>query len=189
MLPYLLVIAGGYLIGQSTSNQLFGKGGKIEPRGEIHLSKNGEALVKLFSPKNDESVGYAIILFYSINDILYSPFKLKLSKSELLKNKEYKSTIAKLKDNYSLKPSDKIHYIEQIEIYPEYRGKGYASYLLKGIISYYKEKGDKYLMLTIGADKSSLNNSELKKFYQRYGFNIIENQGAYKNKMILDLNV
>ena len=47
-------------------------------------------------------------------------------------------------------PNSKIRVIEFLEIYENYRGKGYASYLVKEIIEYYKEAGDKYLVLGVG---------------------------------------
>ena len=160
---------------------VFARGGNIENRvkGEITIYSNGSAFVTLksnYGYKNE--VGYADIYYVTIKKYFNKPEQKKIIDALTKKG---------------VNPNSKIRVIEFLEIYENYRGKGYASYLVKEIIEYYKEAGDKYLVLGVGQGsdapeeghgKKALSHKALFDFYSRHGFeSILEGE----NYMIIDL--
>jgi len=169
-------------------DDLMAKGGLVELLGKIQVYPDGGANVTLWADENN--VGFVDIKNDKVENLLYAPSKLEgISKKDYVSNPQYKILTDDLK-KYGIKPSDKIHYIEQIEIYEDYRGKGYASQALSDAIDFYKDEGVEFLLLTVGADtseKGALNNKKLIDFYSRHGFRLLKGSGNYKNRMILDL--
>ena len=169
-------------------DDLMANGGVVELLGKIQVHPNGGADVSLFVDENN--VGYVEIKNDKVENLLYAPSKLEgISKKDYVSDPQYKILTDDLK-KYGIKPSDKIHYIEQIEIYEDYRGKGYASQALSDAIDFYKDEGVEFLLLTVGADtseKGALSNKKLIDFYSRHGFKLLKGSGNYKNRMILDL--
>jgi GNAT superfamily N-acetyltransferase len=170
-------------------DDLMAKGGVVELLGKIEVNPNGGADVSLWDDENN-NVGYVDILYNKVENLLYAPSKLEgISKKDYLSDPQYKILTDDLK-KYGIKPSDKIHYIEQIEIYEDFRGRGYASQALSDAIDFYKDEGVEFLLLTVGADtsdKGALSNKKLIDFYSRHGFKLLKGTGNYKNRMILDL--
>jgi len=167
-------------------DDLMAKGGLI---GKIEEFSNGAADVSLFD-ESGNNVGFVEIHYDKVENLLYTPSKLEgISKKDYISNPQYNILIDELK-KLGIKPTDKIHYIEQIEIFEDFRGKGYASQALSDAIDFYKDEGVEFLLLTVGADtseKGALSNKKLIEFYTRHGFKLLKGSGNYKNRMIINL--
>jgi GNAT superfamily N-acetyltransferase len=162
---------------------------RCEMGGEILEYPSGSVWINLTNEKN-EYVGDIDIKYDKIEELFYAPYKVRgMKRKEYFSNPQYKVLIDDLK-KYGLNSKDKVHYIEQIYIESDYRGRGYASEALKDLIKYFKEEGDNYLLLAVGADtseKGALSNKKLKEFYKRHGFVELKGRGNYENRMIINL--
>jgi len=162
----------------------FAAGGKVdELKGKIKIYPSGTSLIDFY--KKEYFVGTITIIFDKVENLIVAPILVSgKKKKDYLKSAEYKDIIDALK-KYDIKPSDKLNYIEQIDVNESDRGKGYASNMLKQTLDFYKEEGDRYLMLSVGSDNTekSLNDAQLTDFYKRHGFELLEQRSL----MIIDL--
>lgn len=69
--------------------------------------------------------------------------------------------------------------LEHLEVYPEYRNKGYATQLMQEVVKYIKSRGVKtiYLIASPTGYGNRIPLDSLTKFYQKYGFNVTKSFG------------
>jgi GNAT superfamily N-acetyltransferase len=75
-------------------------------------------------------------------------------------------------------PDDDIIKIEHIEVFDEYKNKGIASELMKRIMNLMKKRGyTQFYLNACPLGYSGLELNDLVKFYEKFGFKILLNQG------------
>lgn len=67
--------------------------------------------------------------------------------------------------------------IEYLEVYKEYRQKGYAKILMDSVIKYIKSRGEKTIYLLASPIGFTIDLESLSNFYKQYGFDIIKDFG------------
>lgn len=83
-------------------------------------------------------------------------------------------------DTYELFPDDSLAKIEHVEVSKQYRGSGVAKEMMNRLLRELERQGFKQFYLNaspMGIDKG-FNKPELVKFYQKFGFNTLLDQGG-----------
>ncbi|MBQ2759154.1 MAG: GNAT family N-acetyltransferase [Clostridia bacterium] len=119
--------------------------------------------------ENDNAVGYILCAenFDKFKEIFIEEYTSRLSHSEFHCNESKKTVlmIEKFKDEY---PAH-LH----IDLLPDYHRKGLGTLLMDALCTHLKAKGVKGIMLTLWCK-----NTNACRFYEKYGFNILENSGT-----------
>lgn len=184
MIPFLLIAAGGYLLGQSYKSKSYEKGGLADGgiAEEVKIKKIGDDIIFRIGRR-----ATAVLEKTTLMDALdYVPKARAKTRLDLDYDKK-KKFIEKNK----LDLEQEVYYFDHVEVNPKYRGKGYASKLVKAVLNWSKQNKLKYLFLFRSAydpwdnslhsvEKSdsyllshlfsSLDDQQLKKFYERHGF-------------------
>jgi len=170
MIPLLLTAFGGYMIGSSVSTR-FAKGGLLK---DISIKEFGDDVVFRIGRR-----AIAVINKTTVMDALdYEPYPKDKNRRKIWRkrqknyNLEYPKKERFIKKN-NLDLKKEVYYLDHIEVNPKYRGQGLASRLMKAVLAWSKASDLEYIFLyRVAYDpwETALSDTELKKFYKRYGF-------------------
>lgn len=171
MIPFLLTAFGGYMIGTSLSGKSFDKGGLLQ---DISIKHFGEDVVFRIGRR-----AVAVLNKTTLRDALdYEPYPENKSRQKAWEkrqkayNLEYEKKEKFIKQN-KLDLKKEVYYLDHIEVNSKYRGQGLASKLMKSVLTWSEANGVDYIFLyRVAYDpwETALSDTELKKFYKRYGF-------------------